>query len=186
MSLQLSHPFQVQQNNLPILHPKKSPMRIPKKTHLLRTLLLQILLLRVALGAGPANIDAQLDALLSKMTEADKLGQLEQLDRLPDGTYRPEHPGLIRNGLLGSTINVRGARRTNELQRIAVEESRLKIPVLFGFDVIHGYHTIFPIPLAESCSWDPKTVERAASIAAAEASAAGGALDLCSYGGYRA
>jgi beta-glucosidase len=107
------------------------------------------------------------------MTLAEKLGQLQQLDSLPDGTYRPEHPDLIRKGLLGSTLHVRGARQTNELQHIAVEESRLKIPILFAFDVIHGYRTIFPIPLAEACSWDPKVVERAAGIAAAEASAAG-------------
>ena len=85
----------------------------------------------------------------------------QQLDGKPDGTYRPEHPDLIRKGLLGSTLNVRGARRTNELQRIAVEEGRLKLPVLFAFDVIHGYRTVFPTPLAEPCSWDPKTVESA-------------------------
>jgi beta-glucosidase len=68
---------------------------------------------------------------------------------------------------------VRGAQRTNELQRIALTESRLKIPLIFGFDVIHGYRTIFPIPLGEAASWDPATVERAASIAAAETRAAG-------------
>ena len=75
--------------------------------------------------------------------------------------------------LLGSTLNVRGAQRTNQLQRIAVTESRLKIPLIFGFDVIHGYRTIFPIPLGEAASWDPAAVERSASIAAAEARAAG-------------
>jgi beta-glucosidase len=144
----------------------------PKKTHLLRTALLLLMLLGVALGTPPANVEVELDSLLAKMTVAEKLGQLQQLDGLPDGTYRPEHPDLIRKVLLGSTLNVRGARRTKELQRIAVEEGRLKIPVLFAFDVIHGYCTIFPIPLAEACSWDSKTVERAASIAAAEASAA--------------
>jgi len=80
---------------------------------------------------------------------------------------------MIRRGQLGSTLNVRGAKRTNELQHIAVEQSRLKIPVLFGFDVIHGYRAIFPISLGESASWDPATVERAASIAAAESAASG-------------
>src|SRR4029077_15206065 len=104
---------------------------------------------------------------------AEKLGQLQQLDGLPDGTYRPEHPDLIRQGLLGSRLNVRGARRTNELQRIRVEESRLKIPILFAFDVIHGYRTIFPVPLGQAASWDPSAVERAASVAAAESAAAG-------------
>jgi beta-glucosidase len=141
-------------------------MRTVKRAHPLWALLLLIPLLRLAFGT-PANIEAQVDSLLAKMTLAEKLGQLQQLDSLPDGTYRPEHPDLIRKGLLGSTLHVRGARWTNELQRIAVEESRLKIPILFAFDVIHGYRTIFPIPLAEACSWDPKAVERAASIAAA-------------------
>ena len=121
----------------------------------------------------PGNVESRIDALLSQMTLEEKLGQLQQLVGEADGKYRPEHPELIRKGLLGSTLSVRGAQRTNELQRVAVQESRLKIPVLFGFDVIHGYRTIFPVPLAEASSWDPVAVERAASIAAAEASAAG-------------
>ena len=103
----------------------------------------------------------------------EKLGQLQQLDGEANGNYRPEHIELVRRGLLGSTLNVRGARRTNELQRIAVEQSRLKIPLIFGFDVIHGYRTIFPVPLGEAASWDPVIVERAAAAAAAEAAAAG-------------
>src|SRR5262249_13575565 len=79
----------------------------------------------------------------------------------------------VRKGLLGSTLNVRGVARTNELQRAAMEQSRLKIPVLFGFDVIHGYRTIFPVPLGEASSWDTAVAERSSSIAAAEARAAG-------------
>ncbi len=119
------------------------------------------------------NVEARINALLARMTLAEKLGQLQQLDGEADGKFRPEHPELIRQGLLGSTLNVRGAQRTNELQKIAVEQSRLKIPILFGFDVIHGYRTIFPIPLGEAASWDPTAVEGAAAIAAAEARAAG-------------
>jgi beta-glucosidase len=107
------------------------------------------------------------------MTLEEKLGQLQQLDGEANGNYRPEHLDLVRKGLLGSTLNVRGARRVNELQRIAVEQSRLKIPLIFAFDVIHGYRTVFPVPLGEASSWDPAAVERAASVAAAEASAAG-------------
>jgi beta-glucosidase len=107
------------------------------------------------------------------MTLAEKLGQLQQLDGEANGNFRPEHRQMVRQGLLGSTLNVRGAQRTNELQRIAVTESRLKIPLIFGFDVIHGYRTIFPIPLGEAASWDPEAAERAAAIAAAEARAAG-------------
>jgi beta-glucosidase len=119
------------------------------------------------------NIEKKIDVLLAKMTLAEKLGQLQQLDGEANGNFRPEHLELVRNGLLGSTLNVRGAHRTNQIQRIAVEQSRLKIPVLLGFDVIHGYRTIFPMPLAEVSSWDPAAVERAASIAAAEARASG-------------
>lgn len=119
------------------------------------------------------EIERKIDALLARMTLEEKLGQLQQLDGHADGRYREEHPELIRRGLLGATLNVRGAKRTNELQRIAVEQSRLKIPVLFGFDVIHGYRTIFPVPLGEASSWDPVAVERAAAIAAAESRAAG-------------
>ena len=110
--------------------------------------------------SSPApNVEARVNALLAKMTLAEKLGQLQQLDGEGSGDFRPEHVDLIRKGLLGSTLNVRGAKKTNQLQRIAVEESRLKIPNLFGYDVIHGYRTIFPIPLAEASSWDPALAE---------------------------
>jgi beta-glucosidase len=119
------------------------------------------------------DVEQQINALLARMTVDEKLGQLQQLDGEANGNFRPEHRDLVRKGLLGSTLNVRGAQRTNELQRIAVEESRLKIPVLFGFDVIHGYRTVFPVPLGETSSWDPAVAERSASIAAAEARAAG-------------
>jgi beta-glucosidase len=121
----------------------------------------------------PQNVEARINALLARMTLEEKLGQLQQLDGEANGNFRPEHLQLARQGLLGSTLNVRGAQRTNELQRTAVTESRLKIPLIFGFDVIHGYRTIFPIPLGEAASWDPAAVERAAGIAAAEARAAG-------------
>lgn len=119
------------------------------------------------------NNETRINALLAQMTLAEKLGQLQQLDGEGNGNFRPEHRELVRKGLLGSTLNVRGAQRTNELQRIAVEESRLKIPLLFGFDVIHGYRTIFPIPLAEASSWDPTLAERSNSIAAQETYASG-------------
>ena len=116
----------------------------------------------------PKNVERQIDALMAKMTLEEKLGQLQQLDGEGNGTFRPEHPDLIRKGLLGSTLNVRGAKNTNQLQHVAMDESRLKIPVLFGFDVIHGYRTIFPIPLAEASSWDPALAEQSTSIAARE------------------
>lgn len=120
-----------------------------------------------------ADVERRVSALLAQMTLAEKLGQLQQLDGEGNGNFRPEHVELVRKGLLGSTLNVRNGGRPNQLQRVAVEESRLKIPLLFGFDTIHGYRTIFPIPLAEAASWDPSLAERSSSIAAKEAYAAG-------------
>ncbi len=126
------------------------------------------------LGArtSAADTERKINALLAKMTLAEKLGQLQMLDGEANGKYRPEHLELARKGLLGSTLNVRGAKMTNELQKAALE-SRLKIPLLFGFDVIHGYRTIFPVPLGESASWDLRLMEKTAAIAAAESKAAG-------------
>lgn len=133
-----------------------------------------LLALSLSTHAQPAaDVEARIDALLARMTLEEKLGQLQQLDGMADGAYRPEHPELARAGRLGSTLNVRGAARVNELQRAAVDQSRLKVPLIFAFDVIHGYRTIFPIPLGEAASWDPEAVERAAAIGAAEARAAG-------------
>src|SRR5215211_6660064 len=94
-------------------------------------ILLALLIASRSVEAQRAATDpeAKIDALLAQMTLADKLGQLQQLDGEANGNYRPEHLEMIRKGLLGSTLNVRGAKRTNELQRIAVKESRMKIPV---------------------------------------------------------
>ncbi|MDQ1558555.1 MAG: beta-glucosidase [Pyrinomonadaceae bacterium] len=119
------------------------------------------------------SVERKINALLARMTLAEKLGQLQMLDGEANGNFRPEHRDMVRRGLLGSTLNVRGAARVNELQRIAITESRLKIPVLFAFDVIHGYRTVFPVPLGEAASFDPAAAERAAEVAAAEASSAG-------------
>jgi Beta-glucosidase-related glycosidases len=136
-------------------------------------ILLSLLATPASRSQQTADIETRINSLLAQMTLAEKLGQLQQLDGEGNGDFRPEHLELIRKGLLGSTLNVRGARRTNQLQHVAVEESRLKIPNLFGYDVIHGYRTIFPIPLAEAASWDPSLAERSASIAAAETYASG-------------
>jgi len=125
-----------------------------------------------AFAQKDAVVERKINALLARMTLAEKLGQLQQLDGEANGKFRPEHLEMARKGLLGSTLNVRGAKMTNELQRAALE-SRLKIPILFGFDVIHGYRTIFPVPLGESASWDLFSIEKTAAIAAAESKAAG-------------
>jgi beta-glucosidase len=135
-----------------------------------------LLLLLVAVSSHsqrPQNVEQRVNALLGQMTLAEKLGQLQQLDGEANGNFRPEHLDLIRKGQLGSTLNVRGAQRTNQVQRVAMNESRLKIPVLFGFDVIHGYRTIFPIPLAEAASFDPSLAEKSAAVAAQEANNVG-------------
>ena len=137
---------------------------------------LAALLILVSGDLSPLFLNRQEDrvnSLLEKMTLEEKLGQLQMLDGDADGRFRDEHIDLIRRGLLGSTLNVRGAKRTNELQRVSIDTSRLKIPVLFSFDVIHGYRTVFPVPLGEAASWDPASAERAATVAAREAAAAG-------------
>jgi beta-glucosidase len=146
----------------------------------LRTIRFALILLTLVFLVAPAShtqrprdVERRVNALLAQMTLEEKLGQLQQLDGEGNGNFRPEHLDLIRKGLLGSTLNVRGAQRTNQVQRVAMNESRLKIPVLFGFDVIHGYRTIFPIPLAEAGSWDPSFAERSAAVAAQEANNAG-------------
>ena len=119
------------------------------------------------------DIEQKVNALLARMTLAEKLGQLQQLDGdYPTGQARPEQMEMARKGLLGSTLNVRGAENVNAFQRAALE-SRLKIPMLIGFDVIHGYRTIFPVPLGEAASWDLEAMERSAHIAAIESRAAG-------------
>ncbi|HET6978482.1 MAG TPA: beta-glucosidase BglX [Pyrinomonadaceae bacterium] len=143
------------------------------------TALLLFLLCSLLFSTAPTHsqrapdVEQRVNALLAQMTLEEKLGQLQQLDGEGNGNFRPEHLDLIRKGLLGSTLNVRGAQRTNQVQRVAVNESRLKIPVLFGFDVIHGYRTIFPIPLGEASSWDPALAERSAAVAAQEANNVG-------------
>jgi beta-glucosidase len=152
-------------------------MKPKRSTCLLIAVSLALILLLIPAGqSAPTqrrDVEREINALIARMTLEEKLGQLQQLDGEANGNYRPEHLELVRKGLLGSTLNVRGATRTNELQRAAIEQSRLKIPVLFGFDVIHGYRTIFPVPLGEASSWDPSVAERSASIAAAEARGAG-------------
>jgi beta-glucosidase len=120
-----------------------------------------------------ADIERKINALIARMTLEEKLGQLQQLDGdFPTGAGRPEHFEMVRKGTLGSTLNVRGAKNVNELQRAAME-SRLKIPHLFAFDVIHGYRTIFPVPLGEASSFDLQAAEQSAYIAAKESRAAG-------------
>jgi beta-glucosidase len=117
-----------------------------------------------------------LDSLLARMTLEEKLGQLNQPGGPGNDTGPAARAGTeadIRAGRIGSFLGVSGAAETRELQRVAVEQTRLGIPLLFANDVIHGFRTIFPVPLAEASSWDPAAVERSARIAATEATASG-------------
>ena len=120
--------------------------------------------------ASPAAAQ-NLDSLLARMTLEEKLGQLNLLSA--GGRASPAQMQLARDGKLGGLFNVIGAENTTLVQRIAVTESRLKIPLLFGLDVIHGYRTIFPIPLAEAGSFDPDAAQATARAAGLEAAAAG-------------
>jgi beta-glucosidase len=128
---------------------------------------------------NPAT-EKKIDVLLAQMTLEEKVGQLNQYSSPFDMTGPAPTEGArktahdqIRTGLVGSMLNVTGAEATRRAQQLAVEDSRLKIPLIFGLDVIHGYKTIFPIPLGEAASWDPAAVERSARVAATEAAAAG-------------
>ncbi len=126
------------------------------------------------------SIEGKVEALLSEMTIEEKIGQMNQYNGFWDVTgpapsggdakMKYEH---IKKGWVGSMLNVRGAKQVREIQKLAVEGSRLGIPILFGLDVIHGYKTIAPIPLAEAASWDLKAIKKSARTAAIEASAIG-------------
>ena len=140
-------------------------------------LVLLISLFYINAKAQQKNIEQKIDSIIHIMTLNEKIGQLNlYAGRMnPTGpiTTREDDEDAIRRGDVGMVFNIVGAKRTREIQRIAVEESRLKIPLLIGFDVIHGYRTIFPIPLGESASWDLDLMKRTAMASAAEASAMG-------------
>ncbi len=126
--------------------------------------------------AQKKSIDQRVDELLAQMTLEEKIGQLNQYtnDANPTGplVINPNKQEELKKGLLGSMLNVNGAERTRKYQEMAMQ-SRLKIPLLFGLDVIHGYKITFPIPLAEAASWDMQAIEQSARVSAIEASASG-------------
>ncbi|KAF2507983.1 glycosyl hydrolase [Flavobacterium zhairuonense] len=126
--------------------------------------------------AQQQTIDQKVNDLLKKMTIEEKIGQLNQYtgDNQATGpiTINPNKQSEIKQGLIGSMLNIIGTKYTRQYQELAMQ-SRLKIPLLFGQDVIHGYKTTFPIPLAEAASWDLAAIELAARVAATEAAASG-------------
>jgi beta-glucosidase len=119
-----------------------------------------------------AQVKARVEALLSRLSLEEKIGQLNQAGTLPI-PGAPKVEDVVSRGNAGSVLWLNDTRKFNEVQKIAVEQSPSKIPLLFGLDVIHGYQTIFPVPLAMASSWDPAVPERAQTVAAREARAAG-------------
>ena len=139
-------------------------------------------------SADEVRMNKYIDGLMAKMTLQEKLGQLNLpvTGEIVTGEAKSSDVAeKIRRGEVGGLFNLKGVEKIKEVQRIAVEQSRLHIPLLFGMDVIHGYETVFPIPFALSCSWDMAAIERSAQIAAQEASADGlnwtfsPMLDIC-------
>ena len=125
---------------------------------------------------GDAKMKSFIDALMKKMTLDEKLGQLNLPgagDIVTGQASNSDIAKKIEQGKVGGLFNIKSVAKIKEVQKLAVEKSRLKIPLLFGMDVIHGYETVFPIPLGLSCTWDMQLVEKSARIAAIEASADG-------------
>ncbi len=133
------------------------------------------------LAHAPVNpIDVKVDSILKLMTLEEKIGQLNQYNGFWDLTGPTPSEGQaalklehLKKGWVGSMLNIKGAENVRKIQQMAVEGSRLHIPLLFGFDIIHGYKTISPIPLAEAASWDLQAIQKSAAIAAEEAAAVG-------------
>lgn len=125
------------------------------------------------------NLSARVDSVLKLMTLDEKIGQLNQLSfgigwgPTVKSNVPEEYKELIREGKIGSFLNALGAEFTYDLQKVAVTETRLKIPLLFGYDVIHGFRTTFPVPLGEAATWQPELIEKSAHYQALEASSAG-------------
>jgi beta-glucosidase len=127
-------------------------------------------------GVADPKLDARVESLLRGMTLDEKIGQLVQYSAgqpTGPGTGRSDYKEMIARGQIGALLNVIETPLINEYQRIAIEKSRLHIPLLFGLDVIHGFRTEFPIPLGMASTWDPDLVEKASRVAASEASAIG-------------
>jgi len=144
--------------------------------------LLPLLISAIFISCQTSNseIDTKVKNLISQMTLEEKIGQMNQYNGFYNATGPAPEVGdqkvkyeNVKKGLVGSMLNVRGVDEVRAFQKLAVEESRLGIPIIFGFDVIHGYKTTFPIPLAESASWNLDLIEKSARMSAKEASAAG-------------
>ncbi len=162
-------------------------MTFQPNTNNMKSFLVHILIFSISLWfpnseimAQEKTIDQRVEDLLQQMTLEEKVGQMNQYNGFWDITgpapkggnaaIKYEH---LKKGWVGSMLNVTGTEEVRKLQKLVVEESRLGIPLIFGYDVIHGYKTLAPIPLAEASSWDLEAIEKSARIAATEASAVG-------------
>ena len=118
------------------------------------------------------NIEQRVDSVLALMTLKEKVGQMVQYNGSWDvtgpatGTTNEKKLERLKKGLVGSMLNVVSVKNTREAQRLIMENSRLKIPLIFGYDVIHGYQTMFPVPLGETASWDMDLAEKTAALVA--------------------
>ncbi|HXN47475.1 MAG TPA: beta-glucosidase BglX [Bryobacteraceae bacterium] len=126
-----------------------------------------------AAGISDVEVNQRVESLLQQMTLQEKIGQITQLGPGPIGPENLQPEDLIRQGRAGSVLWTIDSAQIKRMQEIAVKESRLKIPLLFGFDVIHGFKNVFPVPIGAASSWDPAMVERAQAMAAHEASVSG-------------
>ena len=149
--------------------------KVFRKTSLLLTAALMSVT-TVQAQKSPQDMDRFIDALMKKMTMEEKIGQLNLpvTGEITTGQAKSSDVAKkIEQGLVGGLFNLKGVAKIKDVQKLAVENSRLGIPLLFGMDVIHGYETIFPIPLGLSCTWNMEAIEKSARIAALEASADG-------------
>lgn len=149
---------------------------IPRVAPLGALMSLVVLFTSAAVGADVRPVEERVRELLAQMTLEEKVGQLVQYSSRADMTGPADKSSItpkLKQGGVGSMLNIVGADETRRWQQIAVESSRLRIPLLFGYDVIHGFRTVFPIPLASAASWDLARIEEAERIAARESAAAG-------------
>ncbi len=152
-----------------------------RNTHIIPLILLAIMLLagcamNTDTSSGEKGLDRKVDSVLALMTIEEKMGQLSLLTSdwdVTGPTLRKEYIEDIRAGRCGNIFNAHTVAYNRKLQEIATKETRLGIPLLFGYDVIHGHRTIFPIPLGEACSWNLELMKESARLAAKEAAASG-------------
>lgn len=148
-------------------------MKVVKQVAILSLLFIAV---RMQAQTNPAKMKVFIDGLMSKMTLEEKIGQLNlpgSGDIVTGQASNSDIAKKIKEGKVGGLFNIKGVDKIRDVQKVAVEQTRLKIPMLFGMDVIHGYKTTYPIPLALSCTWNLPMIEQSARIAATEASAEG-------------